>query len=118
MDFGNDFSSDSTDRSECLTITDNESESAEQLDPSIPLIEEAKQRSNIAFEETKESLVNSSLDEESATKTSIFEYSTKTPERTRKRLHATSYMDSTIQKRPRTQENNADKGCIYEKRSL
>ena len=23
-------------------------------------------------------------------------------------------MDGTIQKRPRTQENNADKGCIYE----
>ena len=68
MDFGNDFSSDSTDRSESLTTTDNESESAEQLDPWIPLIEEAKQRSNIAFEETKESLVNSGLDEESATK--------------------------------------------------
>ena len=33
-----------------------------------PLIEEAKQRSNIAFEETKESLVNSGPDEESATK--------------------------------------------------
>ena len=47
-------------------------------------------------------------------KTSIFEYSTETPERARKRLHATSYVDGTIQKRPRTQENNADKGCIYE----
>ena len=54
MNFENDFSSDSTDRSESLTTTDNESESAEQLDPWIPLIEEAKQRSNIAFEETKE----------------------------------------------------------------
>ena len=50
MDFGNDFSSDFTDRSESLTTTDNESESAEQLDPWIPLIEEAKQRSNVAFE--------------------------------------------------------------------
>ena len=68
MDFGNNFSSDSTDRSESLTTTDNESESAEQLDPWIPLIEEAKQRSNIAFEKTKESLVNSGVDEESATK--------------------------------------------------
>ena len=68
MDIGNDFSSDSTDRSESLTTTDNESESAEQLDPWISLIEEAKQRSNIAFEETKESLLNSGLDEESATK--------------------------------------------------
>ena len=64
MNFENDFS----DRSESLTRTDNESESAEQLDPWIPLIEEAKQRSNIAFEETKESLLNSGLDEESATK--------------------------------------------------
>ena len=68
MNFENDFSSDSTDRSESLTTTDNESESAEQLDPWIPLIEEAKQRSNIAFEETKESLLNSGLDEGSATK--------------------------------------------------
>ena len=55
MNFENDFSSDSTDRSESLTTTD----------PWIPLIEEAKQRSNIAFEETKESLLNSGLDEES-----------------------------------------------------
>ena len=100
MDFGNYFSSDSTNRSESLTTTDNESESAEQLDPWIPLIEEAKQRSNIAFEETKESLLNSGLDEDN--KTSIFEYSTKTPKRTRKRLHATSHVDGTIQKRPRT----------------
>ena len=68
MDFGNDFSSDSTDRFESLTTTDNESESEEQLDPWISLIEEEKQRSNIAFEEMKERLVNSDLDEESATK--------------------------------------------------
>ena len=44
MDFGNDFSSDSTDRSESLMTTDNVSESAGQLDPWTPLIEEAKQR--------------------------------------------------------------------------
>jgi hypothetical protein len=44
--------------------TDNESE--EEMDPSIPLIEEAKQSSNIAFEEMKECLINSSLDEQSA----------------------------------------------------
>ena len=68
MDFETDFSSNSSDRSESLTTTDNESESAVQLDPWPPLIEEAKQRSNIAFEETKESLVDSGLDEESATK--------------------------------------------------
>jgi hypothetical protein len=34
--------------------TDNESE--EEMDPWIPLIEEAKQRSNIVFEEMKETL--------------------------------------------------------------
>jgi hypothetical protein len=44
--------------------TDNEAE--EEMDPWIPLIEEANQRSNIAFEEMKESLINSGLDEESA----------------------------------------------------
>ena len=68
MDFENDFSSNSTDRSESLMTTDNKSESAEQLDPMIPLKEEAKQRSNIAFEQTKESLANSGLYEELATK--------------------------------------------------
>jgi hypothetical protein len=44
--------------------TDNEAE--EEMDPWIPLIEEGNQRSNIAFEEMKESLINSGLDEESA----------------------------------------------------
>jgi hypothetical protein len=36
------------------------------MDPCIVLIEEAKQISNIAFEEMKESLINSGLDEQSA----------------------------------------------------
>jgi hypothetical protein len=58
-DFEDDVSNTSTHVS-----TDNESE--EEMDPWIPLIEEAKQRSNIAFEEMKESLFNSGLDEESA----------------------------------------------------
>jgi hypothetical protein len=35
------------------------------MDPWIPLIEEAKQRSNIAFEEIKESLINFGLDKQS-----------------------------------------------------
>ena len=52
--------------SEISTMTDNESETEEEMDPWIPLIEEAKQRSNIAFEEMKESLINSGLDEQSA----------------------------------------------------
>ena len=65
-DFQDDFSTTSTEVSEISTMTDNESETEEEMDPWIPLIEEAKQRSNIAFEEMKESLINSGLDEQSA----------------------------------------------------
>ena len=63
-DFQDDVSTTSTEVSEIST--DNESETEEEMDPWIPLIEEAKQRSNIAFEEMKESLINSGLDEQSA----------------------------------------------------
>ena len=63
-DFQDDISTTSTSGSESLMTTDNESE--EEMDPWIPLIEEAKQRSNIAFEEMKESLINSGLDEQCA----------------------------------------------------
>jgi hypothetical protein len=63
-DFQDDVSTTSTSAgSESLMTTDNESE--EEMDPWIPLIEEAKQRSNIVFEEMKESLINSGLDEQS-----------------------------------------------------
>ena len=65
-DFQDDVSTTSTEVSEILAMTDNESETEEEMDPWIPLIEEAKQRSNIAFEEMKESLINSGLDEQSA----------------------------------------------------
>ena len=61
-DFQDDVSTTSTEVSEISTMTDNESETEEEMDPWIPLIEEAKQRSNIAFEEMKESLINSGLD--------------------------------------------------------
>ena len=60
-DFQDDVSTTSTHGSE--SSTDNETE--EEIDPWTPLIEEAKQRSNIAFEEMKESLINSGLDEQS-----------------------------------------------------
>ena len=59
-DFHDDISTTSTSGSESLMTTDNESE--EEMDPWISLIEEAKQRSNIAFEEMKEILINSGLD--------------------------------------------------------
>ena len=65
-DFQDDVSTTSTEVSEISTMTDNESETEEEMDPWIPLIEEAKQRSNIAFEEMKESLIDSGLDEQSA----------------------------------------------------
>ena len=56
----------STDVSEISMRTDNESETEEEMDPWKPLIEEAKQRRNIALEEMKESLINTGLDEQSA----------------------------------------------------
>jgi hypothetical protein len=65
-DFQDDVSTTLTEVSEISTMTDNESETEEEMDSWIPLIEEAKQRSNIAFEEMKESLINSGLDEQSA----------------------------------------------------
>jgi hypothetical protein len=65
-DFQEHVSTISTDASEISTMTDNESETEGEMDPGIPLIEEAKQRSNIAFEEMKESLINSGSDEQSA----------------------------------------------------
>ena len=65
-DFQDDVSTTSTEVSEISTMTDNESETEQEMDPWIQLIEEAKQRSNIAFEEMKESLFNSGLDEQSA----------------------------------------------------
>ena len=65
-DFQDDVSTTSTDASEISMRTDNESEAKEEMDPWIPLIEEAKQRRNVALEEMKESLINTGLDEQSA----------------------------------------------------
>jgi hypothetical protein len=56
-DFQDDVSTISTHVSEISMTTDNDSETEEKMDPRIPLIEEAKQRSNIAFEEMKETLM-------------------------------------------------------------
>ena len=65
-DFQDDVSTTSTDVSEISVRTDNESETEEEMDPWIPLIEEAKQRRNMALQKTKESLINTGLDEQSA----------------------------------------------------
>ena len=68
MDFQDDVSTTSTQGSEIsMTTDDDESETELEVDPWIPMIEEAKQRSNVAFEKMKESLINSGLDEQSAT---------------------------------------------------
>ena len=56
-DFQDDVSRTSTDVSETSMRTDK-SETEEEMEPWIPLIEEAKQRRNIALEEMKESLSN------------------------------------------------------------
>ena len=64
-DFQDDVSRTSTDVSETSMRTDM-SGTEEEMDLWIPLIEEAKQRRNIALEEMKESLINTGLDEQSA----------------------------------------------------
>ena len=64
-DFQDDVSRTSTDVSETSMWSDK-SETEEEMDPWMPLIEEAKQRRNIALEEMKESLINTGLDEQSA----------------------------------------------------
>ena len=67
MDFEDNISTSSIDsESESLMATDNEGENEEQLDPWVPLIEEAKRRSDIALENVKEILINTGLDEQTA----------------------------------------------------
>jgi hypothetical protein len=65
-DFQDDVSTASTYVSEISMRTDNESETEEKMDPWIPLIEEGKERRNIALEKMKESLINTGLDKQSA----------------------------------------------------
>ena len=65
-DFQDDVSTTSSDVSEISMTTDNVSETEGETDPWIPLIEEAKQRSNIAYKEMNENLINNGLDEQSA----------------------------------------------------
>ena len=54
-----------------ISMTTDESETEKEMEPWIPLIEEAKQRRNIAFEKIKESLTTSNLDEQSAIRTKL-----------------------------------------------
>lgn len=66
MHFEDNVSTSSTDESESSMSIENEAETGEETDPWIPLIEEARERSNVDFDEMKESLVNSGLDEQTA----------------------------------------------------
>ena len=49
-----------------VSESSTENETEEEMDPWTSLIEETKQRSNIAFEEMKESLINGGLPEQSS----------------------------------------------------
>ena len=97
MDFEDNFSTSSTDsESESLMATDNEGENEEQWDPWVPLIEEAKRRSDIALENVKEILINRGLEEQTASDQAYSNVCfAETSETTRKRLHATPYVDGT-----------------------
>ena len=64
--FENDASTISTYGSESSMSTEREAETEEETNPWIPLIEEARERSKLAFDQMKESLLNSGLDEQSA----------------------------------------------------
>ena len=64
-DFQDNVSTTSTDASE-TSMRSDKSETEEEMYPWIPLIEEEKQRINIALEEMKESLINTGLDGQSA----------------------------------------------------
>ena len=67
MDFEDNISTSSIDSEfESLMATDNEGENEEQLGPWVPLIEEAKRRSDIALENVKEILINRGIDEQTA----------------------------------------------------
>ena len=97
IDFEDNFSTSSIDsESESLMATDNEGESEEQLDPWVPLIEEAKRRSDIVLENVKEILINSGIDEQTARDQA---YSNILPKLQKELesvyMHATPYVDGT-----------------------
>ena len=67
MNFEDNFLTSSIDSdSESSMGTDNEGESEEELDPWVPLIEEAKRRCDVAVEEVKKIFMNNCLDEQTA----------------------------------------------------
>ena len=96
MDFEDNFSTSSIDsESESLMATDIEGESEDLLDPWVPLIEEAKRRSDIVLDNMKE-ILNSGLDEQTARDQA---YSNVLPKLQKELesvyMHATPYVDGT-----------------------
>lgn len=66
MLYAEDDTQSSSSEPESLSATDDEPETEDEIDPWIPLIEEARERSSKMFEDIKENLINNGLDEESA----------------------------------------------------
>ena len=65
-DFEDDASTTSTHGSESPMTSDNVTETEEDEDPWMPMLEEAMQNHRTAFEEIKMNLIHSGLDEQSA----------------------------------------------------
>ena len=65
-DFEDDASTTSTHESEIPMTSDNETETEEDKDPWMPMVEEAMQNHRTALEEIKMNLIHSGLDEKSA----------------------------------------------------
>jgi hypothetical protein len=69
------------------------------MDPWTPLIEEAKKRNNIAFEQMKESLINSGLDEQSA-KDKAYSNILSKLQKELENIYMESLVDETTKERP------------------
>ena len=65
-DFEDDASTTSTHGSESPMTSDNETETEEDTDPWMPMVEEAMQNHRTTFKEIKMNLIHSGLDEQSA----------------------------------------------------
>ena len=66
MDSEDNASTSSTDGSESTMTTDNETESEEENDAWMPMVEQPMQKHKTVFEEMKMNLINSGLDKQSA----------------------------------------------------
>jgi hypothetical protein len=72
MDSEDDASRTSTSASESQTTTDSETETEEEKDPWTPMVEEAMQKHEAAFEDMKTNLIHNGLEEKSAAEEAYF----------------------------------------------